>query len=376
MKKRVLSFVFLALFILSIIPAVNLKIGNAQKQVGKKWWSSSVLFNIDFALPFLSRILYPFGISIDPHQVIIGKNGWLYLGDMQQNTITLKRRGATAEDRKTAQRIGLAIKSWERWLRHKGVRLYRVMLAPDKETIYQEFLPGWAMAIPDSATNALLDNVGQELYMDLRAALRAAKSQFSEPLYYRTDSHWNALGAWVAFRAFTLRVDDTENGLQWLSEQQIRLKVGPFRWGDLSNLLRMPGRIEESTVRIEIVSDHPIESELYDFETGHLNASGDITHKIGYPERPVVVKSKHALNRKRVLWLLDSFGLEMIRFMTATFTETLIFPYGSTNPNRFAQMVDRFKPDYVFMTVVERIALDKYFENLPPTMAVSAPADR
>ncbi len=123
---------------------------------------------------------------------------------------------------------------------------------------------------------------------------------------------------------------------------------------------------------VEIVSDHPIETELYDFETGKLMASGDTSNKIGSPQRPVLVKSKHALNKKKVLWLLDSFGLTgMISYMTATFAETLIFNYGAADPDRFAQLVDRYKPDYVFMTVVERIALDKYFENSPPIMVTS-----
>ncbi len=147
MKKRVFIFICVALAMLAVVPVINLKLGNAQKQGEKKWWSSAVLYNIDFALPFPSRFLYSLGISTDPNQVVIGKNGWLYLGDKHQNTITVKRRGANAEDMKTAKRIGLATKSWERWLKLKGVRLYQIMLAADKDTIYPEFLPDWAQPI-------------------------------------------------------------------------------------------------------------------------------------------------------------------------------------------------------------------------------------
>ncbi len=222
MKKRVFIFICVALATLAVVPVINLKFGNAQKQGEKKWWSSSVLYNIDFALPFLSRFFYSLGISTDPDQVIIGKNGWLYLGDKHNITITVKRRGAMAWNMEIAKRIGLATKSWEQWLKLKGVRLYQVMLAPDKDTIYPEFLPDWAQPAANSATDALLANVSREIYLDTRPALRAAKSQFSEPLYYKTDSHWNQLGSWVAFHALSMKVARTEVGLHWLSEQKIR----------------------------------------------------------------------------------------------------------------------------------------------------------
>jgi hypothetical protein len=86
----------------------------------------------------------------------------------------------------------------------------------------------------------------------------------------------------------------------------------------------------------------------------------------------MLINAKHALNQKRVLWLLDSFGLSgMIPFMTATFTETLMINYLDVNPDQFIRLVDTFKPDYVIITVGERIAFNKWFENPPPTMVTS-----
>jgi alginate O-acetyltransferase complex protein AlgJ len=373
MKNRVIIFICVALLTLTVVPAINLKFGNTQKQGGKKWWSRDVLYNIDFALPFMSRFFYPLGISIDPNQVIIGKNGWLYLGDKHQNAITVKRRGATAEDTEVAKRIGLATKSWAQWLKLNGVRQYQIMLAPNKDTIYPEFLPDWAQpATANSVINTLLANVSQEIYLDTGPALRAAKSHFSEPLYHKTDSHWNQLGSWVAFHALSMKVARTEAGLHWLSPQSIRQKVESIGGCDLGGILRIAETLQDSRVLLEIVSEYPIETELYDLETGRLIASGDTSNKISYPHRPVLVNSKHALNQKRVLWLLDSFGVSgMIPFMTATFTETLIFNYGTVDPDQFAQLVDKYKPDYVFMTVGERYALVNWFENPPPTKVSS-----
>jgi len=212
MKRKVLIFVCVALLALAVVPAINLKLGTEKK--GYERWSKFVLYNLDFALPYRSRFFYSLGISTDPKQVIIGKNDWLYLGDQYEKTITTMRRGAIAEDVEAAKKIGFATKSWEQWLKLKGVRLFQVMLGPNKSTIYPEFLPDWAHPAADSVTNTLLTNVSQGLYVDTSSALRTAKSEFSEPLYYQTDTHWNSLGAWVAFRALGKSVAHTQTELR------------------------------------------------------------------------------------------------------------------------------------------------------------------
>jgi len=364
MKKMALMFVGVALLVLTIVPAINLTLGTEKK--GYKWWSKSVLFNLDFALPYLSHLLYPFGISTDPDQVIIGKNDWLYLGDYHNDTISVTRRGAVPEDEDVARKIRVATNSWEQWLKLKGVRDFRIVIGPDKSTIYPEFLPDWARPAADSATNSLLANVDRGIYVDTRSALIAAKSRFPEPLYYRTDTHWNSLGAWVAFQAFISELARADVELKSYSAQQMRvLKVNECYGRDLARFLRMTNLLRDKEVVIDIGNERTIETEQYDFETGQLTASGG-NPVFETPQRPLLVKSKHALNQKKVLWLHDSFGEAMAPFMAATFSETLQLHFDRVDPLRFAQLVDTYKPELVVVTIVERDARKKRFENLPP----------
>lgn len=373
MKKRVIIFVSMVLLVLIIVPVINLNLGTAQKKAGQKWWSRSVLYNFDFALPYLSRVFYPLGISISPNQVIIGKDDWLYLGDEYVKTVTSRRSGATAEDIATTKKIGRATKELDQWLKRKGVSLYQVMLAPNKATIYSEFLPDWARSAANTnpVIDTLLSNVSQEIYVDTRPALIAAKTQFSAPLYYKTDTHWNSLGAWAAFRAFAKEIDRKEQGLHWLSDQQVHiLDVNEHKGGDLANFLRMTEMLRNSSeVVIKIDSEHPIETEQYYFEigTGHLTIP-DGKPTVGVPP-PLLIKSKYALNQKKVLWLHDSFGGSVVPFMTATFTETLLVKYNTIDSALLAQLVNTYQPDYVFVIAVEREALTVCFENLPSVIA-------
>ena len=61
----------------------------------------------------------------------------------------------------------------------------------------------------------------------------------------------------------------------------------------------------------------------------------------------------------------------MSPFMAATFTETLQLHYDEAHPELFARMVETFKPDYVFITVVERAARRKRFGTPPPPIVAS-----
>jgi len=374
MKNKVIIFVCVALVALTVVPAINLTLINNQQNAVEKWWSKSVLYNFDFALPYLSCFFYPLGISTNPNQVIIGKNNWLYLGDQYEKTISVKRRIATEEDLKTAREIARQSEAWKQFLRRKGVRLYKVMIGPDKGTVYPEFLPDWVRPVAGSATDALLANVTREIYIDTRPKLINAKSQFAEPLYYKTGTHWNSLGAWVAFRAFCMDVARTETDLRWLSERQVRVLKANKRYGsDLAYFLRMTEILRDTEVKIEILSKYPVETEQFDFETGQLKVSDGNPEigAIGNLKRPLLVKSQYALNERKVLWLRDSFGAALSPFMAATFTETLQIHYSEIDSKSMVRLIDTYKPDYVFITVVERGARGEWFKN-PPPMAVTS----
>lgn len=56
--------------------------------------------------------------------------------------------------------------------------------------------------------------------------------------------------------------------------------------------------------------------------------------------------------------------------MAATFTETLQLHHASANPELLAKLIRDYKPDYVFVTTVERDSLDTYFNSFPP-MSIS-----
>ena len=76
------------------------------------------------------------------------------------------------------------------------------ILVPDKSTVYPEHLPPSVTRVhPQSRLEQLLEYLSKHSdvpVVDLRRAMLAAKRQRS--VYYRTDTHWNGWGEYVAYR--------------------------------------------------------------------------------------------------------------------------------------------------------------------------------
>lgn len=86
-------FLFVSVTLISVLPIVNIiKLGIPENDGIEE--KIEKLYFIDFVEGYLNNILYCFGISSNSTQVIIGRNGWLFLGDEYANNITEFREGS------------------------------------------------------------------------------------------------------------------------------------------------------------------------------------------------------------------------------------------------------------------------------------------
>jgi alginate O-acetyltransferase complex protein AlgJ len=369
-RSRIIIFLSAVLLSLLIAPAIN--VFSAPSRDAIKWRKKTFLYNMDFASRWAAKLLYPLGISIDPKQVIIGRDNWLYLGDQYEQTRTVDRSPPTETDFSLGKQIGESTRAWDAYLSSKGVKLFRIMIGPNKGAIYPEHLPVWAKTVSPNATDALLAGTGIQNYVDLKQALLAAKITQPEALYYKTDTHWNFLGAGVAFRAFAEQIGEAAPELRWPSEKAYELsRVDQRGGGDLANFLRLTASLSDYEPMIHALS-LSVETTQSDFDTHQIIHRGG-NPVIGKAMKPLLVNSAGALNNKKVLWLRDSFGTALSPLMAATFSEVLQLHWvEAMKPSgRFVQLVEEWKPDYVFVTVVERASRSSLFAAYPPPVLVS-----
>lgn len=155
-----------------------------------KAWSRVVFQRLDGAkLNALSKT--------PQREVFQGADGELFYGG--DRSVESHRAADTAALRVSVEAWAAHLGRHGEALRARGVR-HLVVIAPDKQSIYDEQLPRWARNVGTPAVELLagaLRAQGKET-LDLREPLRRAARDAR--VYYRHDSHWNELGACVAAR--------------------------------------------------------------------------------------------------------------------------------------------------------------------------------
>jgi alginate O-acetyltransferase complex protein AlgJ len=368
MKKKIYTFIVLSLIILAIAPAINIRnilmSGKAMPTGLSKW--KGELYSMDFALPYLGRAYYALGISFSPEQVIIGKENWLFLGDEFAKTVTERRNGATEKDTKLIKKVIDSASAWNDWYIKKGVDSYRILIGPDKGAIYSEQLPEWAAPAKKSITDAIVDLGSPSIFVYPKTKLLSIKSSSSFDLYYKTDTHWNALGAWIAFDELAKSFEESDPGLTFPEKPKLdgfngRTRIG----GDLAKFLRISEQLEDIEISLNSQTIKSITIKQYNYSDINLISSGK-NEPIGAPLSPLLVISDAAMNKKKVLWLRDSFGSSVSPFMSATFSEVLHVHHGRVDSKAVADLVKKFNPDYVIVTCVERNAHGGFMISTPP----------
>lgn len=138
--------------------------------------------------------------------ITVGKDGWLYMGEEE-----------TLSERHCVMPEGSDLAGWVDLLRSRQAALdalgiaYLFALAPNKHTVYPEFLPDRARVDADHCPLALFGSTmtsGAGIdFLDLRPRVRRSRSEglfaVDPPLrlFHRTDTHWNHTGALIGAQA-------------------------------------------------------------------------------------------------------------------------------------------------------------------------------
>src|SRR5262249_30212098 len=148
------------------------------------------------------------------------------------------------------------------WLEKKNID-YLFVLTPEKHSIYSELLPPeYGPPQPRTPAQRLagwewgeLGSLNDARYLRLDDPLLAAKDQ-GRQLYFRTDTHWNDEGAYVAYREIVLRLAGKHAGMAPLPRDRFEEQRVPAFPGDLGRMLHLPDPPAEPTVLLKLREPH------------------------------------------------------------------------------------------------------------------------
>ena len=158
---------------------------------------------------------------------LAGRDGWLFfIGDHVLDNYVGSVRFSN-EDLQTWQKL---LEKRHDWLAKRGIK-YVFTIAPEKHSIYPEYLPDWMIknTAPTKAEQLLayMKIHSRVEVLDLFTPLIEDKTQ--GPLYLKLDTHWNLLGGFFAYQEIVKTLARQLPNL----EPPIPLPVTDFNWSPI-----------------------------------------------------------------------------------------------------------------------------------------------
>jgi alginate O-acetyltransferase complex protein AlgJ len=187
--------------------------------------------------------------------VLVGKEGWLFY-TLDKSMADF--RGAIPFSPVHLQKIAQNLSRQTAWLRERGIP-YAMLISPNKSTIYPEYMPDNLTRVSrKTRLDQVLEYVSPEektILVDVRKALLAAKKD--QWVYGKTDTHWNAYGAFIAYREWMKSLSNSFPTVIPLPSSDFTFSVRPEKGvGDLAEMLSLVGRLDDRGVYLKL-TDNP-----------------------------------------------------------------------------------------------------------------------
>lgn len=271
--------------------------------------------------------------------VLVGEDGWMVFTaersmDDYQNTFELSDE--------QLHTITSQLAEFQSRLATRGITLL-VVIAPNKTTIYPEIVPGEIdqrseISRLDRLTAHLQQNL-PGLVLDLRPVLSEGRA--ARDVYYKTDTHWNDYGMFLAYQAI----------MRELAQERPELAPYPLEMFDLT---------EESPEVLDLAAN-----------TGSVTLREPLLQIRPRFELPLQARQMDAGDRKvftswmvgddslpRLLMYHDSFGFRLFGLLGMHFSNAVSVPHYSGRSIWSTNWVEQQDPDVVIIEFAERYLHD------------------
>ncbi|MFT5496812.1 MAG: alginate O-acetyltransferase complex protein AlgJ [Kiritimatiellia bacterium] len=265
--------------------------------------------------------------------VVVGADGWLFLGETNQ--VLDRYRGI-----RRFQPVQLEVwrAEWvhrKTWLEDRDIPLYLAII-PDKHSIYGQHLPARYDQKGRVPTDALVAFMGDQFpILDLRIIMNLYAEKGGLPLYQKLDTHWTDWGSFLAYEEMMkwLRVDFP--AIKIIQASELDTPVGAMPSGGLGRMLGL-NMTRENFAQLEMHT------------TRILSSRGESYRVDGIHTR------SGATRAPRLLILCDSFvNGYMAQFISESFSEVYYYHHGGMTFDK--AIIEEVQPDLVLYAVVERL---------------------
>jgi alginate O-acetyltransferase complex protein AlgJ len=261
-------------------------------------------------------------------QTLVGKDGWVFLGWDLSGYENFDKPGLNGL-RRTQQRLQTLYEE----LQKRNITLILV-IAPNKTTIYPDKLPDEIHVFSTQSRldtfSAYLRQHGPPILVDLRPALIQGREK--QDVYYKTDTHWNAYGAFIGYTQIMQELSKTYPQLAPKSIDDFEITSSKPISHDLARIMGA-GCLLEPKIKFRLKK----------------NSANPASTAPGIPITPKE-------NLPKLLMYMDSFGVGLGAFIPHHFSQATLLENQSPNywKNMSLNSIDTIKPNIVIVELVER----------------------
>lgn len=250
---------------------------------------------------------------IESTQVLLGKEDWLFYKSTEDGDPISDYQGINHYDVATMQAVADKLTNERNQFANYGIDFY-ILSIPNKSSVYPEYMPDTIERKDTTSKTDLLMKYLEENtdlnVVDAKPTLVKAKKK--KPVYYKSDTHFNQIGAFVTVQALKDKIDGKTDSLKDVKFDKVMNNYS----GDLACLCDMQDTFND-----------------------------DIQYQLDAATVNTKIKSN-----KRILVIGDSFSEVMQSIMSQYFAEVKTVNIWSFEPS----LLDEYKPDIVIWEHAER----------------------
>ena len=282
--------------------------------------------------------------------VIVGQRGFMYAYKITGKDF-LRTRTYTEDELENRKKKLVSVINKVHSVSPDTTVIY--LMAPNKATIYPEYLPEWVLEKKNEGVKTRLELLTEAMqdtdciFINLTDYLLSKKNDGEYDQYYlynKTDTHWNELGAYYAYEYLMNEVIAKDfPGATAIPLSRFDVYTKEIGGGDMVWGLG----ISATYCRENSVFVRP---KNFEFSSGYnkpfaMNAANDWTES-----KRVITKNDSTL--PTMVMYRDSFNMNMFNFLSENFSYAHYAAMYSHSVSY--KLIEQLKPDYLIIECIER----------------------
>ena len=274
-----------------------------------------------------------------PNSVVTCEDGWRFLGNKFSNALS-ESKGILVFNDDELERIKNNLLEKKNWFEKEGIKLY-ITIAPNKHSIYGDLIP---IQKRDRKTKMeQVDSICKSLGINFLNLKKDFPKNNKTRLYHKTDSHWNHLGGFYAYKSTLDLISKDFESSRFKKYTINDIELNPYwaKIGDLNGMLFI--KKNEEFIDIELANNN-----TFTFVQNKKKLKAPFNYR--FSDKYYEERYSSNINNLKIIVFRDSFFGAYYKFIAENFGNSLFIWWHNFNP----QLIRTEKPDIVCYEIVER----------------------